>query len=599
MAEPGASLDVGAFPNLYHDYASDDQARIEERKLTGALEGDALYVDASFPATGSSLYYNEFQPPKYAIPPAMVEWNRIGSGEVEGCHTPIFTSDAAGGGGIVQGALRDRWFLSALGLAQSKPEMLGQILVSSAMWKKGIYTVKFFKAGKWRYVHVDDRIPCDRSGRPHFARSPDPCETWVMVVEKAFAKLHSCYEAIIEGGLEEGLKDATGCPTSLFRFAAPDVAPKIADASLWTEMLDLLARGSLVGVCDNRPRRQPLDPISAENAPSGLLKSHVYVVEKLLSCEADATAEYDALETKMIKLKNPWQLGSWNGNWSATSALWTQYPPIAAACGTAKMDEFAAKEPSSFWMEWADFVTQFDTLVLTQEYAKDGARMTYRGAWLPGDERSGHGGPPTEAATWKTNPQYVFDVTEVTRFCASVTQVDPRWQPSDVNLADATPCVGFSIQHVPGGRRAGKFKAASHSGGTPAMSPQRTVCAPCLLHPGSYALVPSTSAPGAVKASFVVEMHADALINFQNGDDEMPDLDIEEDDPDNVVAADADAAAKLAEVVPPAARLPEPEGRELESLWSQAAFLSTFLKDLAAQNKGLETSIKALENPDH
>ena len=86
MSTPGSSLDVGAYPQLYHDYASDDQARIEERKLAGGLEGDALYSDAQFPASGSSLYYNEHQPPKYAIPPAMVMWNRICAGEIEGCQ---------------------------------------------------------------------------------------------------------------------------------------------------------------------------------------------------------------------------------------------------------------------------------------------------------------------------------------------------------------------------------------------------------------------------------------------------------------------------------------------------------------------------------
>ena len=65
-------------------------------------------------------------------------------------------------------------------------------------------------------------------------------------------------------------------------------------------MLDLMDRGSVLGVCDNRTPRAPLDPIGADNAPSGLLKAYVYVVEKMISCEAEATAEYDALETNMI-----------------------------------------------------------------------------------------------------------------------------------------------------------------------------------------------------------------------------------------------------------------------------------------------------------
>ena len=33
----------------------------------------------------------------------------------------------------------------------------------------------------------------------HFARAPDPNVVWPIVVEKAYAKLHGCYEAIVTG----------------------------------------------------------------------------------------------------------------------------------------------------------------------------------------------------------------------------------------------------------------------------------------------------------------------------------------------------------------------------------------------------------------
>lgn len=46
---------------------------------------------------------------------------------------------------------------------------------------------------QWRYVHIDDRIPCDRKGRPIYAHGKDVNETWVMLLEKAYAKLHGCY----------------------------------------------------------------------------------------------------------------------------------------------------------------------------------------------------------------------------------------------------------------------------------------------------------------------------------------------------------------------------------------------------------------------
>ena len=81
--------------------------------------------------------------------------------------------------------------------------------MSSANARFGIYTFKFYKAGAWRYVHVDDRIPCRQSGRVNFARNEDPNETFAMLIEKAYAKLHGCYEALIHGLSEKVMLDLT------------------------------------------------------------------------------------------------------------------------------------------------------------------------------------------------------------------------------------------------------------------------------------------------------------------------------------------------------------------------------------------------------
>lgn len=44
-------------------------------------------------------------------------------------------------------------------------------------------------------VVIDDRIPCRPDGRPLFAR-PNGKEAWVLLLEKAFAKLWGSYEAL-------------------------------------------------------------------------------------------------------------------------------------------------------------------------------------------------------------------------------------------------------------------------------------------------------------------------------------------------------------------------------------------------------------------
>jgi hypothetical protein len=145
---------------------------------------------------------------------------------------------------IVQGSLGDAWFLGALGCISARRELLETVIPSAgnggangspcpdrtrcvprpvltghavsamsvldscvcALWAScvcaprprpprplphalaipsaGIYTVRFFKNGQWRNVVIDDRIPCDQTGTPIYARSRDATEIWVCLVEK-------------------------------------------------------------------------------------------------------------------------------------------------------------------------------------------------------------------------------------------------------------------------------------------------------------------------------------------------------------------------------------------------------------------------------
>ena len=148
------SLDAGAFAQHYCSYETDDKARIGERKLINTLKDDEKFEDPQFKADGTSLYYDPLHPPVYGIPPDVVNWPRLSEvGSIKGLVEPVPINET--NGGMVQGALRDRWFLSALGLLNTV-DKVKRVLVSAECADKGIYTVKFFKSGRWRYVHVDD-----------------------------------------------------------------------------------------------------------------------------------------------------------------------------------------------------------------------------------------------------------------------------------------------------------------------------------------------------------------------------------------------------------------------------------------------------------
>ena len=75
----------------------------------------------------------------------------------------------------------------------------------------GLYVLRFFKNFQWIYVVVDQRVIVDKRTRtPVFGHCKDPNEMWVALIEKAYAKLHGCYENLTSGYVDEGIQELTG-----------------------------------------------------------------------------------------------------------------------------------------------------------------------------------------------------------------------------------------------------------------------------------------------------------------------------------------------------------------------------------------------------
>jgi hypothetical protein len=126
-------------------------------------------------------------------------------------HGKLFI-DGASSGDVVQGQLGDCWFISAMAVMGSQEDLLNQCFWRMDSYKEfGIFVCRFFKDCSVVYVIIDDRIPVKaKDGRPIFGHAKDPNELWVCFLEKAYAKLHGCYKALIGGFCHYGLGDMTG-----------------------------------------------------------------------------------------------------------------------------------------------------------------------------------------------------------------------------------------------------------------------------------------------------------------------------------------------------------------------------------------------------
>lgn len=213
------------------------------------------YVDPDFgpkrktdtQGSAFSMYKTGEVPRKGYTEPGKADWvfaeSLCDPGEV-----PQFVDDGAASADCIQGNIGDCWFISAMSVLATRDELLiggrrGMELDADMIVDKeiasllskgvyppifhkyraiGLYVIRFFKNFQWVYVVIDERVPVHteegpKKGAPVFGHCKDPHELWVALIEKAYAKLHGCYENLISGYVDEGVQELTGMqPEKIF-----------------------------------------------------------------------------------------------------------------------------------------------------------------------------------------------------------------------------------------------------------------------------------------------------------------------------------------------------------------------------------------------
>ena len=117
---------------------------------------------------------------------------------------------------IEQGILGNWYFLSALSALAEFPEQIKKIFVDKDIKVNGFYIVKFILGGEEYPFRIDDHIPYDlKKNKPAFSQSKGN-ELWVMLLEKAWAKINGNYENSIKGFVSEAFRALTGAPVVFF-----------------------------------------------------------------------------------------------------------------------------------------------------------------------------------------------------------------------------------------------------------------------------------------------------------------------------------------------------------------------------------------------
>jgi calpain-15 len=112
---------------------------------------------------------------------------------------------------IIQGGVGDCYFMSAIaGVAEHYPELLYRLFVLDRN-PASIYGIKLFIDGAWQTEILDACFPVNLFGHFIYAK-PHNHAIWVLLLEKAWAKVYGSYDAIHAGYADEGMVALTGAP---------------------------------------------------------------------------------------------------------------------------------------------------------------------------------------------------------------------------------------------------------------------------------------------------------------------------------------------------------------------------------------------------
>jgi len=276
----------------------------------------------------------------------------------------FFVGGAADSNDIIQGALGDCWFLSALATVSTAPGLVEKFCVDRDE-KVGVYGFIFFRDNAWVTVIIDDmlytRVPKYEELRPseqelyhydkeifnksarkggkslYFAKSGTAGETWVPLIEKAYAKLHGNYSHLL-GGMEcDAIEDLTGGVSTVLQ------SKDILDTDrFWDEELSRANKDRLFGCSFNNldSTRSGVPGAKVE----GLIGNHAYSVLRAVECK----------EKRFVVVRNPWGMSEWTGRWSDGSKEWTQeWLEILPKLGHTFGDD------GQFVMEYSDWLESF------------------------------------------------------------------------------------------------------------------------------------------------------------------------------------------------------------------------------------------------
>uniref|UniRef100_A0A8C2G9N4 Calpain-2 catalytic subunit n=1 Tax=Cyprinus carpio TaxID=7962 RepID=A0A8C2G9N4_CYPCA len=466
------------------------------------LESGRLFQDDTFEANVSALGFKELGPNSSKV--RGVEWLR----PKQLTSNPTFISGGATRTDICQGALGDCWLLAAIASLTLNQDVFARVVPSGQSFDgdyAGIFHFQFWQFGEWVDVVIDDRLPT-RKRELLFVHSAEGSEFWSALLEKAYAKLNGCYEALSGGSTIEGFEDFTGGIAEVHELAK-------AGPNLFKTIQKALSWGSLLGCSIDITDSADSEAITSQK----LVKGHAYSVTGV------DEVEYRGNLTKLIRIRNPWGQVEWTGAWSDG---WVTHD--------SDREKLNCKaEDGEFWMSFSDFLQNYSRVeicnltpdALSDDSINKWALSNFDGNWRKGTTAGGCRNYPN--SFWM-NPQFLIkleeqddDPTDNEVGCSFVVGLIQKNRRKMRKVGEDMHTIGFAIYEFVGQRNVhldrNFFQRHASAARSETFINLREVCSRFCLPPGEYLIVPSTFEPNK-DGDFCVRVFSEKQAEFHSNE---------------------------------------------------------------------------------
>uniref|UniRef100_A0A4W6DPM6 Calpain 2, (m/II) large subunit b n=1 Tax=Lates calcarifer TaxID=8187 RepID=A0A4W6DPM6_LATCA len=468
----GFGTNANAVPYLNQDFATlRAQCRSSGR----------LFTDPTFPAAPESLGFNELGRSSYKV--RGVTWKR----PTELVSNPEFILGGATRTDICQGALGDCWLLAAIASLTLNEYVMARVVPTDQGFGDdyaGIFHFQFWQFGEWVDVVIDDRLPV-KDGELMFVHSAEGREFWSALLEKAYAKVNGCYEALSGGSTTEGFEDFTGGIAENYDLQRPP-------SNLFQIIKKALEAGALLGCSIDITSAADSEAVTRQK----LVKGHAY------SLTGAVEVNYRGRQEKLVRMRNPWGQVEWTGAWSDGSSEWNY---VQGDCPHANAED------GEFWMSFNEFLRHYSRIevcTLTPDTIEDDSVKHWSVSKFDGTWRRGStaGGCRNHPYTFWMNPQFVIKLEEEDDDpddgevgCSFVVGLIQKNRRKLRKQGEDMHTIGFAIYEFYGQREVhldkNFFLTHAQTARSETFINLREVSSRFKLPPGEYLIVPSTFEP--------------------------------------------------------------------------------------------------------